>query len=432
MDKRILLIGGNYTPELTGIGKYNGEMIGWLSENDYECNVITTYPYYPQWKIQEPYSSKKYWFSKEVINGKTPIKITRCPHYVPANPSGFKRMVCDISIFVSFACAIVTSLFGKKFDVVLVVAPPFALGLLGILYTRLKGGKLVYHMQDLQVDAARDLQMIGSEFLLKMLFSLEAYILKKADVVSTISKGMTKKVIKKCNKEVVLFPNWVDVNGFYPIKDNMETRMAFGFTSADRIIMYSGAIGEKQGLESILESSNFFKHQTNLKFVICGTGPNKNELIELKCKYALSNISFLPLQPFNNFNRFLNMADIHLVIQKNNAGDLVLPSKLSTILAVGGVSIVTASAGTTLYNIITENQLGIAINPEDQVSLNNSIERLINTDTSIMARNARVYAEKHLLQESILSAFEKNVLQDGVQMKQPQQAEKSLVCQPVQ
>ena len=47
MSQRLLLITGNFFPELNGIGKYNGEMIRWLAEKGYECTVITSYPYYP-------------------------------------------------------------------------------------------------------------------------------------------------------------------------------------------------------------------------------------------------------------------------------------------------------------------------------------------------------------------------------------------------
>ena len=48
-NKKVLLISQNFTPEPTGIGKYNGEMMNWLAVNGYDCSVITTYPYYPQW-----------------------------------------------------------------------------------------------------------------------------------------------------------------------------------------------------------------------------------------------------------------------------------------------------------------------------------------------------------------------------------------------
>src|SRR4051812_15478313 len=100
--KRLLLIGGNFYPEPTGIGKFNGEMIAWLSSSGFECTVITTSPYYPQWKVQKPYSNK--WFKRELLQlplnsregeetKQNKVKVIRCPHYVPANPSGMKRIL---------------------------------------------------------------------------------------------------------------------------------------------------------------------------------------------------------------------------------------------------------------------------------------------------------------------------------------------------
>ncbi|MEP1985733.1 MAG: colanic acid biosynthesis glycosyltransferase WcaI, partial [Maribacter dokdonensis] len=64
--KKLLFIGYNFSPELTGIGKYSGEMMQWLAEKGHDCTVLTSYPYYPYWKIQEPYRKNRFWFKKEV------------------------------------------------------------------------------------------------------------------------------------------------------------------------------------------------------------------------------------------------------------------------------------------------------------------------------------------------------------------------------
>lgn len=57
---RILVYGINYSPELTGIGKYTGEMVEWMAREGHEVRVITAPPYYPQWKVGEQYSSWRY------------------------------------------------------------------------------------------------------------------------------------------------------------------------------------------------------------------------------------------------------------------------------------------------------------------------------------------------------------------------------------
>lgn len=55
-----LVYGINYSPELTGIGKYTGEMVAWMAREGHEVRVITAPPYYPQWKVGERYSARRY------------------------------------------------------------------------------------------------------------------------------------------------------------------------------------------------------------------------------------------------------------------------------------------------------------------------------------------------------------------------------------
>ncbi len=406
MKDRILLIGGNFYPELTGIGKYNGEMMKWLAEKGYEYHVITTYPYYPQWKVQTDYWKKRTWYSTENLIETNGSKVTRCPHYVPGKPSGVKRLMSDLSIFFSTSMVLIGTLFKPRYTYIMVVSPPFMLGLLGWVYKTIRRAKFIYHIQDLQIDAARDLGMIKSKFVINTMLGIEKFILSKADVVSTISENMMAKVKAKCNKEVVFFPNWVDVEKFYPISDNHVVRLRFGFGPGDFIVLYSGAIGEKQGLESIISCAFNLSNQLPwVKFIICGSGPYKDQLVALANERNLTNLSFLPLQPMETFNEFLNLADVHLVLQKSNAGDLVLPSKLSTILAVGGISVVAAVHGTSLFNIIHSSDLGFTIEPENQEALDKAIQFLYHNPASGKAANARRYAESYLSINSILSNF---------------------------
>ncbi|MEJ7738047.1 MAG: WcaI family glycosyltransferase [Chitinophagaceae bacterium] len=409
MNKRVLLIAGNFFPEPTGIGKYNGEMIDLLASQGYECTVVTSYPYYPYWKVQEPYSINYSRYTKEIrypeLTGSSPVEIFRCPIYVPHNPTAKKRMLLDFSFcFFSFF-KILQLLFRKKYDYVITVVPCFQIGLLAVLYKKIKGAKFLYHIQDLQIDAARDLKMIQSQTLLNALLSVEKYILKNADLVSSVSPGMIKRIRAKYKREIIFFPNWVDTKLFYPLEGRAMLKEEFNFCAGDKIILYSGAIGEKQGLESIIYAAELLKHRTSLKFVISGTGPYKERLEELKNNLKLENVVFLPLQPFENLNKLLNMADVHLVLQKAHASDLVMPSKLTNILSVGGIAIISACENTSLYDIVSLNKIGILIEPEDKQALTTAIEHALKDDNKKINQNARSYAEEFLSIEKIIPGY---------------------------
>lgn len=413
MSKRILLIGYNFAPEPTGIGKYSGEMIHWLANQGHDCTVITTYPYYPYWKVQEPYRKKRFWYTKEQTSFDSGGKMTvyRCPMYVPEKPTGKKRMLVDLTFMESAFFQLLKLLFHKRFDALITVAPSFQFGLLGCLYKLFKPCKTVYHIQDMQIEAAQDLKMIDSKMALDVLFKAEKFIFDNTDVVSSISEKMISKISKKAEKDVMLFPNWSDTKFFSPLPDKASLKPEFGFKTTDRVVLYSGGIGEKQGLESIIYAAEYYKTDDDTKFVICGSGPYKEKLQELVANLKLENVIFFPLQPMEKFNQFLNMADVHLVIQKAKASDLVMPSKLTTILSVGGVALVTANAGSGLYDVTKKYNMGVLVDAENQEALNAGIHQaLTSNERATLMKNARGYAEEFLEINNVMKTFEEKVL----------------------
>lgn len=411
--KRILFIGYNFSPELTGIGKYSGEMMTWLAKHGYDCTVLTAYPYYPHWSIQHPYYAKRFSYTttkEQFVNGGC-LTLHRCPMYVPAKPSGLKRVALDVSFSITAFGKLLTLLVQKKFDCVIVVAPSFQFGLLGIVYKNIKSSSFVYHIQDMQIEAARDLQMITNEKTINILLKLEKYIFNKANYISTISDKMVEKIQQKAHKNVLLFPNWSDTSIFYPVIDKDKLKQKFGFSPFNKIILYSGAIGEKQGLEAILYAAHYFKQQRDIIFLICGSGPYKEKLHTIAHQMELSNVIFFPLQPIEEFNSFLNAADVHLVIQKANASDLVMPSKLTTILAVGGLALITANIDSGLSALIEKYDMGLVVAAENQQALNEGITHALAQDHSLTRRHAREYAERYLSIDSVMRDFEAAALQ---------------------
>jgi colanic acid biosynthesis glycosyl transferase WcaI len=413
VKKKIILISHNFLPEIIGIGKYNGEMMNWLASQGHECTVVTTFPYYPYWKVQRPYNNL--WYKKEYIktpDNKNTITVYRCPCYIPQNPTGKRRAVQDCTFWLSKLFVILKLIaLNRKYDLIVTVAPPFHLAYLGLLLKKLTGGKLVYHVQDLQIEAARDLKLFSNKKVLNKLFKAEKGILNEADYVSSISMGMIKKIEQKVDREVIFFPNWVDTNDFFPIYDRPALKVKWGFKSDDIIFLYSGAIGVKQGLENLLATAECVKDQDHIKFIICSSGPYKDMLLEEAQAKGLKNIIFMPMQPKDKFNEFLNMADVHLVMQKPTAGDLVMPSKLTTILAVGGASVITASKDTALYKIAQEYDFGYIVEPGNRDLLTEKILS-INFNGSLQKKrtNARNYAVEYLNIDKVMADFTQKVL----------------------
>lgn len=403
--KHVLVHGINFYPEQTGMGKYTAGMVDYMVQHGIACTVLTSYPFHPEWKVKPPYKNGSY--TKEVLHNGL-LKVYRCPMYVPANPTGITRIMQETSFILSSSLILLKLAFRNKFEAFIVISPPFHLVMVALAYKFFKKTKVIYHIQDLQIDLANELKLIKSKRIINLMFKIESYILGKVDVVSTISEGMIKKIKQKRAIKVVNFPNWVNTKQFFPLENRVSLKPKWNFDTDDFTVLYSGNLGEKQGLELILEVAFKFQLQKNIKFIICGNGAYKIRLLEQATKFGINNVHFIPMQPEEDFNNFLNIADVHLIIQKQNTADLVMPSKLTTILAVGGKVIATANPQTTLYDVITDNQLGIVIRPDDVQQLYNAITAFTQT-REIFSERARNYALTNLSVDVIMAKFLKDI-----------------------
>jgi colanic acid biosynthesis glycosyl transferase WcaI len=95
---KILVQGINFAPDLIGIAKYTTEMCAALAARGHDVHIITAPPYYPNWAVPAPYSATRY--GNETIEN---ITVTRCPLYVPHNPTSLRRLVHHASFAATSA-----------------------------------------------------------------------------------------------------------------------------------------------------------------------------------------------------------------------------------------------------------------------------------------------------------------------------------------
>jgi colanic acid biosynthesis glycosyl transferase WcaI len=124
---------------------------------------------------------------------------------------------------------------------------------------------------------------------------------------------------------------------------------------------------------------------------------------------GLRNVTLLPLQPLHKLNDLLNAADIHLLPQRAGAADLVMPSKLTGMLASGRPVIATASKGTQLANVV--EQCGIVVpaaEPTDELDgLYAAVRKLVANPElrRTLGIAAREYAEQNMGRDNVLGNF---------------------------
>ncbi|WP_250465403.1 MULTISPECIES: glycosyltransferase WbuB [unclassified Caballeronia] len=401
---RILIYGLNYAPELTGTGKYTAEMAEALAAGGHEVRVVCAPPYYPEWKVGEGYRS---WLHR--IESRKGVRVWRAPLWVPKKPSGAKRMLHLASFALASMPALAAHVAWRP-HIVMSIAPSLANAPGALALARLTGARSWLHIQDFEVDAAFDLGLLKNARASRMALGFERWLMKHFDVVSSISDKMVDRAVRKGVELTRVFhlPNWVDTGAIFPLDRPSEFRRELGIGEHTGVVLYSGNMGAKQGLEVLADAAAALASRDDIVFVFCGNGATKAEL-QKRCA-GLKNTRFMCLQPVERLNELLNLADVHVLPQRGDVADLVMPSKLTGMFASSRAVIAMAHGGTELYEAV--NGRGVVIKPESAKDLTDAIEMLIG-DPELRASHGeqgRLFAQERLSPASVFARLEDRLI----------------------
>jgi colanic acid biosynthesis glycosyl transferase WcaI len=410
---KITVWGINSAPEPTGIGPFNTDLCAYLAERGHEVTLLTSFPYYPWWQKQPGYRGKVY--SRKEEKG---VTLWRCWHYVPRKPSTLKRLIHELTfVFFSLWPPLWAGLFGRRPDAFVVIGPPLFMGLGAFFVSRLLRRPFVFHVQDLQPDAAVGLGMIKKGMALKVLYGLEKWNYDRAALVSGISQGMLDAFTSKkvAAAKHYYFPNWIPDQVTAPAPNGASFRAAHAIPADAPLIAYSGNVGVKQGLEVVIEAAakaNPGSSAGAIRWAICGAGAAKPALQEMiENSPAKSSVQLYPLQPDEFYHALLREADVSLITQQRGTGQFFFPSKLLSILQYGRPVLAVADDSSGLARAVREGGFGLVVASGDAAGLLAAAEAMIQAppeQKSRWAAQGRAWVDQ-FRRARVLGDFEKKM-----------------------
>jgi colanic acid biosynthesis glycosyl transferase WcaI len=401
---RIIVCGINYAPEITGIAPHNVALCEFLQRNGHDVEMVSTFSYYPAWQKQPGDHGKL--FRTDVING---VRVHRCWHFVPHRVSAWKRILHEAT-FVFMSTLRILSL--KRPDIYIAVSPPLLLGTAAWFVGKLKRKPFMFHVQDLQPDAAIGLGMLKPSPLTRALYWLEAFAYKHASRVGGISEEILQAFRRKGvpEQKLILFPNAVALPNEHEIPARGRFRHKHGFAADEFLAIYAGNLGIKQGLNLLFEAADLLRDDKNIRIVIAGDGAARPLLEDEMRRRQLTNVSMLPLQFGENYKELLVDADVSLITQQSGSGNAFFPSKLLITLAYSSPVITVADEGSALERAVADGGFGRNVVPGKPDLLAQAFRELVQDRAKLREWGlmGRKYVER-FERESVMTMFVERV-----------------------
>ncbi len=397
---KLLILTQYFPPEVGAPQNRLYELALRLRSKGIDISVLTAMPNYPQMVVHKEYKGKCY--CKEDMNG---LKIHRSWIYVSNSKSIIPRLLNYFSFVFS---SLWFGLFKiKKQDVLLVESPPLFLGITAYLLSRAKGAKMIFNVSDLWPESAEKLEIINNKTLLSLATSLEEFCYRKSALITGQTQGIVRNIKSRFpNKNVYWLKNGVDIKFYDVNKAQSESnawRKANGYSDEDFILFYGGIIGHAQGLDIILNAAKILEDKPKIKFVMLGSGPEKERLLALKEEIKLNNLEFYDAVPKTKMQEIIMDMNATIVpLKKLDLFKGAIPSKIFENLALKK-PIILGLEGEAKELFIDEGNCGLAFEPENKEDLVKQILTLYNNPelSKQLGENGLKYASENFNRDKI-------------------------------
>ena len=394
---RVLVLGLNYAPEQTGIAPYTAGMAAGLAQ-DFDVEVITTHPHYPEWKVASGHGG---WRSLEEREG---VHVHHVKHYLPRNPTGLGRIVSE----ATFAARALTPGVTRP-DAIITVSPALAPVASALALGRRWGVPVGVVVQDLYSKAFAELGLLGGR-LDKHVHRFERALLHRADGVVAIHGRMAEVIGRDFDmqpSDITVIPNWTHVSP--PTGDLAARRRELGWEDGRFTVVHAGNMGAKQGLEHLLPTARLIdKMETNVRLVLIGNG-GQRESLENAAK-GVRSLEFMDALPSDNFMTTLASADALLLHEKPGIREMCVPSKLTTYFAAGRPIIAVTEPESAAAAEVEASGAGILVKPGRPEELASTLASR-SVEWGAMGQLGPLYAASELSEKTAIERYSKWVRQ---------------------
>ena len=283
---------------------------------------------------------------------------------------------------------------------VLFYTSPPILPWLGPVLQRLRGQRYAVMVHDIYPDVLVRLgKLRKSSLLVRTWRQLNRRSYERADLVMTLGArmaellGNTFDATKTKSGRIAIAPLWVDTVALRPVVKS-ENWFAVEHQQSGKItVMYSGNIGFSHDVESLLAAAGEMRNDARFHFVIIGSGPKWQSVVDAVRKRSLSNVTVLPWQPEEAFPYSVAAADIAVIPLDASVAGMSLPSRAYSFMAAGVPLLISSAPGGDLDDLLSRFELGWKVAAADSAAIVRVLESVSADELAYRKKESRRAAE---------------------------------------
>lgn len=343
------------------------------------------------------------------------VEIIRCRSLASWHNSFTARVVNFISFMIM---AFFTGLRVPRVDLVWATTPPMFQALSSLWIARLRRKPLLLEVRDLWPYFAIEVGVLKNPILIRLSQWLERKLYRRSDLVVINSPGYLEHVKQRGARGVEMIANGVDTAMLAAESNEHPLRTAFGLEGAF-ILLYAGAHGMSNDLETLLDAANLLRDRAQIHFVLLGDGKEKPNLMRLAGEWGLINVHFAPPVEKQLIPDWLSDADACLAILRAiPAYKTTYPNKVFDYMAAGKPVILAIDG--VIRDVIESSGGGIYVQPGDAQAIARAVQTLAaDPETAArMGRAGRAYVSDHFERKQQAAAMLELMLELHGQLKQ--------------
>ncbi len=398
---KILVVTQYFWPESFRIN----DLVLALRARGHDVNVLTGMPNYPGGSFFPGYG----WF-RRARGSFEGIPVRRVPLIPRGRGRGWQLALNYFSFAISGSLRALCFC-RHDHDVILVFEPsPVTVGLPAVVARWRTGAPILFWAQDLWPETLVATGAVRSPVILRAVRRLVRFIYSRCARVLVQSRGFIEPVAAMGvpPKRIEVIPHWAE--DFYQpttVEQGAPERceMGDGFK-----VVFAGNIGMAQSFETILMAAEHLRAQSDIRWVVIGSGHREAWLREqIRARGLDGEFVLLGPRPSEAMPRYFAAADALLVtLRRDPAFALTIPSKLQSYLACGRPVI--AALDGEGARIVTEAGAGFSSPAQNGQALADAVlalSQLPESERAAMGDRGRQYSQLHFSRDRLMDHLER-------------------------